>query len=61
VGQRKNRSGDQSHYDHAVFSIIACLKCVIPEVEYLRDMAAKTNQQKQRRTELKKLLPHFIV
>jgi hypothetical protein len=38
---------------------IACLQSVVPEVENLHDMAAETNQQKQKRTELKKVSPHF--
>jgi len=57
-GEAKNRSGEQSHHHQAVFNVIAVLECVIPEVECLRYMAAKTNQQKQKRTELKKLLTH---
>jgi hypothetical protein len=32
---------------------------VIPEVESLRDLGAKTNQEKQERTELEKGSPHF--
>lgn len=60
-GEPKNRSGDQSHHHQAVFNVIAFLECVIPEVECLCYMAAKTNQQKQKRTELKKLLTHYTV
>jgi hypothetical protein len=59
VGDPKTRSGDQSHHHQAVFNVVACLQCLIPEVEYLRYVAAKTNQQEQKRTELKKLSPHF--
>jgi hypothetical protein len=61
VGQSKTGSGDQSHDYQAVFDVVACLQCVVPEVESLRDMAAKTNQEKQNRAELKKVPPHFAV
>jgi hypothetical protein len=61
VSDPKTRSGDQSHHHQAVFNVIACLQCVVPEVECLRDMAAKTDQQKQKRTELKKVSPHFTL
>ena len=54
----KTCSGDQSHSHQAVFNVISCLQCVVPEVECLRDMAAKTDQQKQKRTELKNLSLH---
>ena len=60
-GESKDRSGDQSHHDQAVFNVIAFLECVIPEVECLCYVAAKTNQQKQKRPELKKVSPHFPV
>ena len=61
MGEPKTRPSDQSHYHQAVFSVIACLQCVVPEVERLRDMAAKTDQQEQKRTGLKKVSPHFTV
>jgi hypothetical protein len=59
VGEPKTHSGDQSHHHQTVFNVIARLQCVVPEVECLRDMAAKTNQQKQKRTELKKVSPQL--
>jgi hypothetical protein len=59
VIEPKTRAGDQSHHHQAVFNVIACLQRVIPEIECLRYMAAKTNQQEQKRAELKKLPPHF--
>jgi hypothetical protein len=59
VGEPKTRSSDQSHHHQTVFNVIAGLHCVVPEVECLRDMAAKTDQQKQKSTELKKLSPHI--
>jgi hypothetical protein len=59
VGNPKSRSGDQSHDHQAVFNVIACLQCVVPEVECLRDLAAKTDQHKQKGTELKNVSPHF--
>ena len=61
MSEPKARSGNQSHNYHAVFNVTARLQRVLPEIERLRDMAAKTNQQKQKRAELKKLSPHFIV
>lgn len=61
LGEPEDRSGDYSHDDQAVFNVVACLQRVVPEVEGLRDMAAKTNQQKQKRTELKTMSPHFTV
>jgi|GraSoi2013_100cm_1033763.scaffolds.fasta_scaffold04884_4 hypothetical protein len=61
MSEPKNCSGNQSHNYHAVFNVTARLQRVVPEIERLRDMAAKTNQQKQKRAELKKLSPHFIV
>ena len=59
MGEPKTRTGDQSHYHQGVFDVIARLQCVVPEVEYLRNMTAKTNQHKQKSTELKKVSPHF--
>jgi hypothetical protein len=59
VRDAKTRTSDQSQDHQAVFNIIACLQCVVPEVECLCDLAAKTDQQKQERTELKKVSPHF--
>jgi hypothetical protein len=61
VGQSKTGSGDQNHDHEAVFDVIACLQCVVPEVKGLRDLRAKTNQEKQKRTELKKVSPHFTL
>ena len=61
MGEPKTRSCDQSHHYQAIFNVIARLQSVVPEVECLRDMAAKTNQQEQKRTELKKLLTHYTV
>jgi hypothetical protein len=61
MGDPKTRSGDQSHHHQAVFNVIARLQCLVPEVECLRNVAPSTNQQKQKRTELKKLSPHFTV
>jgi hypothetical protein len=60
VGDPKTSSGDQRHHHQAVFNVIACPQCVVPEVECLRYVAANTNQQEQKRTELKKLSPHFF-
>ena len=60
MSDSKTRSGDQSHDHQAVFNVIACLQCVVPEVEGLRELAANTDQQKQERAELKKVSPHFI-
>ena len=57
----KTNSGNQSNDDQAILNVTARLQCVVPEVECLRDMAAETNQQKQQRTELKKVLAHFTV
>ena len=57
----KTRSGDQSHHHQAVFNVCPCLERVVPEVECLRDMAAKTDYQKQKSTELEKLSLHFAV
>ena len=59
MGQPKNRSGDQYDDYQAVFDVVACLQCVVPEVKHLRDLGAKTNQEKQERTVLKKVSPHF--
>jgi hypothetical protein len=61
MGEPKTGSGDQNHDHEAVFDVAACLQGVVPEVENLRDMAAKTNQEKQERSELKKVSPHFTV
>ena len=61
MSEPKARSGNQSHNNNTVFNVSARLERVVPEIERLRDMAAKTNQQKQKRAELKKLSPHFIV
>jgi hypothetical protein len=61
VSDRKACSGDQSHEDQAVFNVIARLQSVVPEVECLRDLGAKTDQQKHECTELKKGSPHFTV
>jgi hypothetical protein len=58
LGEPEPRTGDQSHYHQGVFDVIARLQCVVPEVECLRNMTAKTNQQEQKRTELNKLSPH---
>jgi hypothetical protein len=54
MGEPKTGSGDQNHDHEAVFDVAAGLQCVVPEVKSLRNMAAKTNQEKQKRTELKK-------
>ena len=59
MGEPKTRSSGQSHHHQTVFNVIAGLHCVVPEVECLRDMAAKTDEQKQKSTELKKLSPHI--
>lgn len=59
MGQPKHRSGDQNDDHQAVFDVVACLQCMVPEVKDLRDLGAKTNQEKQERTELKKVSPHF--
>jgi len=61
VDDAKTSSGDQSHHHEAVFNVVTGLHCVIPVVECLRYVAAQTNQQNQKRTELKKLLPHLTV
>jgi len=61
MGKPKTGSGYQNQDHQAVFDVVACLHCVIPEVKRLRDMAAKPNQEKQKRTELKKVSPHFIL
>lgn len=61
MGKPKTRTGDQSHHHQAVFNVIARLQCVVPEVKCLRDMAAKANQQEQKRTELKNVSPHFTL
>jgi hypothetical protein len=57
-GRSRTSSGDPSHHHQAVFHVVAGLQGVIPEVECLGYVAAKTDQQKQKRTELKKLSPH---
>ena len=57
----KTGSHNQSHNHHAVFNIVACLKCLVPKVECLCDLGAKTDQQKQECTELKNTSPHFVV
>ena len=61
MGEPKTGSGDQNHDHEAVFNVVACLQCMVPEVESFRNMAAKTNQEKQKRPELKKLSPHLTV
>ena len=61
MSEPKTCSGNQSHNYHAVFNVTASLQSVIPEIERLREMAAKANQQKQKGAELKKLSPHFTV
>ena len=58
MGESKTCSGDQGYNHQAVFNVIACLQRVIPEVESLRDLRAKTDREKQKRTELKKVSPH---
>jgi hypothetical protein len=59
MSEPKTGSGDQNHDHQAVFDVVACLQGVVPEVKSLRDMAAKTNHEEQKRTELKKVSPHF--
>jgi len=61
MGESKTRSGNQSHNHQAVFNVIASLEGVVPEVEGLRDMGAKADQENQKRTGLKKVLPHFTL
>jgi hypothetical protein len=61
MSEPKTCSGSQSHNHHAVFNVTARLESVIPEIKRLRNMAAETNQQKQKRTGLKKLSSHFTV
>jgi hypothetical protein len=61
MSEPKTCSGNQRHNYQAVFNVTARLQSVIPEIERLRNMAAETNQQKQKRTELKKLSSHFTV
>jgi hypothetical protein len=61
MSEPKTCSGSQSHNHHAVFNVTARLESVIPKIERLCNMAAETNQQKQKRTGLKKLSSHFIV
>jgi hypothetical protein len=61
MGQPKTCSGDQSHDYQAVFNVIACLQRVIPEVESLSHLRAKTDREKQKRTELKKVSPHVTL
>jgi len=61
MGQSKTGPGDQGHNDEAVFDVVACLQCVVPEVKSLRDLGAKTNEENQKRTELKKVSSHFTV
>jgi hypothetical protein len=61
MGESKAGSDDQDHDHQAVFDVVACLQCVVPEIESLRDLGAKTNEKKQERTELKKMPPHFIL
>jgi hypothetical protein len=61
VGEPKTGSDDQNDDHQAVFDVVACLQGVVPEVKGLRDLAAKTNQEKQKRTDLKKVSPHFTL
>jgi hypothetical protein len=61
MSEPKTCSGNQSHNHHAVFSVTARLESVIPGIEHLRNRAAETNQQKQKRSGLKKLSSHFTV
>lgn len=61
MSEPKTCSGNQSHNHHAVFNVTARLESVIPGIERLCNMAAETNQQKQKRTGLKKLSSHFTV
>ena len=61
MSEPKTCSGNQSHNHHAVFNVTARLESVIPVIERLCNMAAETNQQKQKRTGLKKLMSHFTV
>ena len=61
MGEPKTCPGDHSHYHQGVFNVITRLEGVLPEVECLRDMAAKTDQQKQKRTELKKSSLHSFL
>ena len=61
MSEPKACSGNQSHNHHAVFNVTARLESVIPVIERLRNMAAETNQQKQKRTGLKKLSSQFTV
>ena len=51
----------RGHNHHAVFNVTARLESVVPVIERLRNVAAETNQQKQKRTGLKKLSSHFTV
>lgn len=61
MGQSKTGSDDQNHDHKAVFDVVACLQCVVPEVKSLRDMAAETDHEKQNRAELKNVPLHFTV
>ena len=61
MGQPKTGSGDQNHDHKAVFDVVACLQRVVPEVKSLSDLGAKTNREQQKRTELKKVSPHFTL
>jgi hypothetical protein len=61
MSEPKTCSGNQRQNYQGVFNVTARLQSVIPEIERLRNMAAETNQQKQKRTELKKLSSHFTV
>ena len=61
MGDPKAGSHDQDHDHQAVFDVVSCLQRVIPEVESLRDLRAQTNQEKQKRTELEKVSPHFTL
>lgn len=59
MSEPKTCSGDQSYNHQAIFNVIACLQRVIPEVEGLRDLRAKTDREKQKRTELEMVSPHI--
>jgi hypothetical protein len=61
VDEPETSSSNQSHDDQAVLNVTARLQCVVPEIECLRDMPAKTNQQKKKCTEFKKVSPHFTL
>ena len=61
MGEPKAGSDDQDHSHQAVFDVVACLQSVVPKIEGLRNLGAKTDQKKQKRTELKKVSTHRIL